>query len=58
MYVKRGRNFATEIAESTGKTAFEINTKVSPAKKEGKRKKNKRTKEEKKKRGRITQRRI
>jgi len=45
VYVKRGRNFATEIAEPTGKTAFEINKKMSTGKKE--RQKEKRTKEEK-----------
>jgi len=43
VYVKRGRNFAKQIAEPTGKTAFEINKKVSPGKKE--RQKEKRTKE-------------
>jgi hypothetical protein len=50
VYVKKkGRNFATAIADSTGKTAFEINTKVSPGKKERKKKK---------KGGRVTQRKI
>jgi len=56
VYVKRGRNFATEIAEPTGKTAFEINKKVSPGKKE--RQKEKKQKKKREKRGKITQRRI
>jgi hypothetical protein len=43
-----------EIAESTGKTAFEINTQVSPGKKERKKKERR----ERDKRGRVAQRRI
>lgn len=56
MYVKRGRNFAREIAESTEKTAFEINIQVSPGKKE--RKKEKRTKGKREKRKSCTKKNI